>query len=429
FGVQAKEKIKKIRGNIDILSLSATPIPRSLNMALSGLKQVSMLTTPPVGKQAIHTVVTDFSESVIFEAGKREFDRGGQIFFIHNRVQNIQAMQGFLEKLFPGKKVLVTHGQLPGDTLEKRIIAFKKKEYDILLSTTVIENGIDFRDVNTIFINDATNFGISQIHQLRGRVGRGSKKGYCYLLFKKDKIKEDAAKRLKTIVDYSHLGAGFELAVKDLEIRGGGDILGIRQSGSSSEVGLSLFLEMLENKIEELKNIKISKHTNTNNEKKEVYSKIDTKVDIQIEAYIDNIFFNGELDKLQFYREIETISDLQEVENMYEGFRDISREIPQAIQNFFNLLRLKIYAGMSKIESIKQVGINYQIEFVADAGTKIVEDFLKKDREVRFQVVTLTKLRSPKKYFTSPEKFIQYCLEIFTGKQKPKIKKKVKIKS
>ncbi|MBF0914110.1 DEAD/DEAH box helicase, partial [Candidatus Gracilibacteria bacterium] len=187
FGVKDKEKIKKLKGNVDILSMSATPIPRSLNMALNGLRQVSMLTTPPVGKQEIQTIISDFNDGLIFDACKREFDRGGQVFFIHNRVETILTLQSYLEKILPGKKILVTHGQLKGDTLEKRIIEFKRKQYDILLSTTVIENGIDFSNVNTIFINDSINFGISQIHQLRGRVGRGQNKGYCYLLFNKDK--------------------------------------------------------------------------------------------------------------------------------------------------------------------------------------------------------------------------------------------------
>ncbi|MGB2110572.1 MAG: helicase-related protein [Patescibacteria group bacterium] len=162
-----KDKIKKIRHNIDVLALSATPIPRSLNMALNGIKQMSMLTTPPVGRQSISTIVSRFDEKLIQEAGKREFDRGGQLFFIHNKVSDIESLRDKLGIIFPKKKIIIAHGQLPGDQLEKRILAFKQKQYDILLATTVIENGIDFSNVNTIFINDAYNFGISQIHQLR----------------------------------------------------------------------------------------------------------------------------------------------------------------------------------------------------------------------------------------------------------------------
>ncbi|MCP4523262.1 MAG: DEAD/DEAH box helicase, partial [Candidatus Gracilibacteria bacterium] len=194
FGVKDKDNITQIKENVEVLSLSATPIPRSLNMALNGIKSMSILQTPPVGRKSIETLVSKYDEHIIKEAGKREFERHGQLFFIHNKVSTIESFRDKLGIIFPTKKIIIAHGQLAGDQLEKRIIAFKKKEYDILLATTVIENGIDFPNVNTIFINDAYNFGISQIHQLRGRVGRSDKQGYCYLLFQKDKIKEDAAK-------------------------------------------------------------------------------------------------------------------------------------------------------------------------------------------------------------------------------------------
>lgn len=225
FGVIDKEKIKHIKSDIDILSLSATPIPRSLNLALSGVRDISLLKTPPNGRKSIETYVTRYNEAIIKDAGEKEFARGGQIFFVHNRVSNIEVIKKQLEALFPRKKVVITHGQLPGDELEDRILDFKNKKYDILLSTTVIENGIDFSNVNTIFINECQTFGISQIHQLRGRVGRSDAQGYCYLLYRKEHLDIEAAKRIQTIVDYSYLGAGFELAMKDLEIRGGGDIL------------------------------------------------------------------------------------------------------------------------------------------------------------------------------------------------------------
>lgn len=253
FGVVDKEKIKNIKADIDILSLSATPIPRSLNLALSGVRDISLLKTPPIGRKSISTLVTRYNEQVIQDAGKKELERAGQIFFVHNRVANIEVVQKQLQGLFPKARICITHGQLPGDELEDRILAFKQKKYDILLSTTVIENGIDFSNVNTIFINECQSFGISQIHQLRGRVGRSDTQGYCYLLYRKEQLDMEAAKRIQTIVDYSYLGAGFELAMKDLEIRGGGDILGVKQSGQAQEIGISLFLKMLEEKIEELK--------------------------------------------------------------------------------------------------------------------------------------------------------------------------------
>ena len=420
FWVKDKEKIKKLKWNVDILSMSATPIPRSLNMALNWLRQVSMLTTPPVWKQEIQTIISDFNDWLIFDACKREFDRWWQVFFIHNRVETILTLQSYLEKILPWKKILVTHWQLKWDTLEKRIIEFKRKQYDILLSTTVIENGIDFSNVNTIFINDSINFGISQIHQLRWRVWRWQNKWYCYLLFNKDKIKEDAAKRLRTIVDYSHLWAGFELAVKDLEIRGWWDILWIRQSWSSSEVWLNLFLEMLEDKIQELKNIWLEEPEEA------IEKRISTIIDLNIDAFIDDNFFSSELDKINFYREIESIKTLTELENVKTDFFAINEQISSSTKNFFDLLFLKIKWFSYKISCIKKLWINYQIDFMDEANIENVKEFLKLDKEVKFSFVDSKKLRTSTKNFDSVEKFVEYMLQIFENSFETR--KKIKLK-
>ncbi len=426
FWVGDKEKINKFKENIDILSMSATPIPRSLNMALNWIKSISMLTTPPVWKQAISTIVAPFNNDTIISGIKKEFGRDWQVFFIHNRVETIWVIEKYLKDLFPKKRILITHWQLPWDTLEKRIIEFKRWQADILLSTTVIENWIDFGNVNTIFINDAQNFWISQIHQLRWRVWRKNKKWVCYLLFRKDKIKEDAVKRLKTIVEYSHLWAWFELAIKDLEARGSWDILWIKQSWQSSEIGINLFLQMLESKIEELKNSKKSKGTGT-----ESFLNIKTKIDLNIWAYIDDNFFTSELDKINFYREIESLNNLKELDILIKDFKEINKNIPNETQNFFDLLKLKIYAHNYKICTIKKVWINYQIEFNSswklreewEKTLNILKEFLKLDKEVKFNIVNLTKIRSQNKNFENEEKFIKYLLLIFEKKIK-----KVKIK-
>ena len=421
FWVKDKEKIKMYKGNIDILSMSATPIPRSLNMALNGLKSVSMLTTPPVGRQSIQTLVVPFDDTIIFEAGKREFERGGQLFFIHNRVENITAVWNYLIKLFPWKKIAIAHGQLSGDQLEKRIIEFKRKQHDILLATTVVENWIDFSNVNTIFINDAQNFGIGQIHQLRWRVWRSDRKWYCYLLFKKDKIKEDAAKRLKTIVDYSHLGAWFELAIKDLEIRWWWDILGIRQSGQWHEIGVNLFIEMLEDKVEELKrnppvtsDILLDKGGNEKSYKSS--HKINTTIDLNIPTYIDDSYFWSELDKINFYREIESLDSMVDLENIISDFKDINRAPPKPTNNFFDLLKLKLKAWDYLITSIKKIWVNYQIDFKENITIENLKQFLELDNEVKFTVVNVNRLRSSYKNFENEEKFLQYMLQLLFKK-------------
>lgn len=432
FGVKDKEKIKEMKGNIDILSMSATPIPRSLNMALNGIRDVSILSKPPMMRKWVETFVSKFEDSIINEAGNKEFERGGQLFFIHNRVESIDSMARYLMDLFPKKKIIVTHGQLPGHELEDRILAFKRKEYDILLSSTVIENGIDFLNVNTIIINEAYKFGISQIHQLRGRVGRSDREGYCYLLFKKEKISEDAAKRLTTVVEYSHLGAGFELAMRDLEIRGGGDILGLKQSGMSTEVGINVYLKLLEDKIEELKNnppasLSLSFPPQWGGLKGES-KKIETTIDLNISAYLWDEFFDSELDKLNFYREVESIVDAEELENLVADFGDFEGELTQENKNLFQLLEVKIVAATYKIVSIKRSGVSYEIVFHESLKIEELKKFLDLDTQVKFIVNGLTSLKSSCNKFVSDIEFLHYLYEILIESKKKEKRKVIKLK-
>ncbi len=426
FWVVDKEKIKNIRSNIDILSLSATPIPRSLNLALSGVRDISIIKTPPSGRKSIQTSVLRYNESLIQEAWKREFQRGWQIFFVHNRLSNIEVIKKQLEALFPKKKVIITHGQLPGEELENRIMDFKHKKYDILLSTTVIENGIDFSNVNTIFINECQSFGISQIHQLRWRVWRSDAQWYCYLLYRKDHIDGDAAKRLQTIVDYSYLWAGFELAMKDLEIRWGWDILWVRQSGQAQEIWVSLFLKMLEEKITELKE---QKDTSPDSQDTKATVHIDTKIDLMISAGIPDSYFLSETDKLNFYREIEMISDHEDLEFMQQSFfgNETQESIPEETQNLFNLLRCQIFCKKYMIIQIKKVGINYQIDFHESMTIQQLKEFLTLDTEVKFVVSDIHRLRTPVKGFANDGIFIKYLLRLFSGwikNSKIKLRKK-----
>lgn len=425
FWVNDKEKIKKYKNKIDILSMSATPIPRSLNMALSSIRDMTILKTPPLWRQNIDTQVNRYNERLIEEIGQKEFARWWQIFFVHNRVSNLENHKIILQNIFPNKKIIVTHGQLPWIELEKRIVDFKHKKYDILLSTTVIENGIDFSNVNTIFINDAPNFWLSQIHQLRWRVGRSDKKWYCQLLYSKESLKNDTAKRLKSIVEHSYLWAWFELAMKDLEIRGWWDLLGFRQSGQKSQIWINLYLKMIEDKIEELK------ITNTWNisikNKKKLYT--NTKIDLNISASIADDYFSNELDKINFYREIESINDLEELKyiiNDFENENTNNEKLPQSSINLFNLIKLKLLAQNYWINHIKKAWINYQIDFAIE-DLEILKNFLDLDKEVKFIVINGSRLRSPIKNFENEEKFIQYMLLLFENKinnNKIKLKKK-----
>lgn len=425
FWVQEKEEIKKMKWNIDVLSMSATPIPRSLNMALSWVKEISILSNPPSIRKWVETFVSKFDDNIIKSAWEKEFLRDWQLFFIHNRVSNIDAMWEYLQEIFPKKKIIITHGQLHWNELENRILAFKRKEYDILLSSTVIENWIDFPNVNTIIINDAYKFGISQIHQLRWRVWRSDKVWYCYLLFKQDKLKEDAAKRLSTIVEYSHLWAWFELAVKDLEIRWWWDILGIRQSWMSQEIWVNLYLKMLEEKVEELK----SSSTNSLNPSPLALSwegegkkKVETSLELNIEAYLSNELFESDLDKLNFYKEIESINSLEELNDLRQDFEKWQNTLSKSEENLFKILEVRIKASDYKIKSIKRLWVSYEINFVDDLKVEELKKFLSLDEKVYFIVNSLNKLKCSCQKFRDDEDFLNYLYGMFFGEKKKKIK-------
>lgn len=415
FWVQHKEKIKTWKANIDMLAMSATPIPRSLNMALSSIRDISIIKHAPFWRKSIKTSVTKYSEEIIFEACEKEFERWWQVFFIHNKVKNIEIYKRSLQELFPDKKIVVTHGQLEWTQLEKRIIDFKNRKYDILLSTTVIENGIDFANVNTIFINECQNFWISQIHQLRWRVWRSDKQWYCYLLYKKENLGTDTAKRLKTIVEYSYLGAWFELAMKDLEIRWSWDILWIRQSWQAKEIWVNLFIKMLEEKVEELKE----------NSQQTIRDNIDISVDLKIWASIPIEYFSSESDKLNFYREIESLDNLDDLDELTLSFKKVNPNFTPEVENLFDIIKLKIKAKKYYIQSIKRVWINYQVEFNKNIKLENLKGFLKLDKEVNFAVVSINKIRASVKNFANDKKFLQYMLLLFDSKLwNPKIKLK-----
>lgn len=424
FWVWDKEKIKEFKATIDSLAMSATPIPRSLNMALSNIRQISILKTPPHWRQDIDTIINRFTEQIVEAAWNNEFNRNGQMFFVHNRVWSIENIKTVLKNIFPEKRIIITHWQLPWIELEKRIIAFKNKKYDILLSTTVIENWIDFSNVNTIIINNAEQFWLSQIHQLRWRVWRSDKKWYCHLLYKQENIKPETAKRLKTIVEHSYVWAWFELAMKDLEIRWGWDLLGFRQSWQSSSVWINLYLKIIEDKILELQN---KDETLVNSNDRLIVKKVETKIDIDTEIYIPDDYFGSELDKINFYREVELINDIEELNNVKQNLIETNWIISNSVEMFFEMLELKIISSKYKISNIKKVWINYQIDFEKNISESDLRVFLNLDKEVKFIITTMSRLRSPTKNFENNKKFIKYMLSLLkveNTNSKIKIKKK-----
>jgi len=254
FGVKQKEKLKKFREELDIISLSATPIPRTLYLSLSGLRAISTIDTPPFGRKPINTIVTERHDDMIKEAIEKELSRKGQVYFLHNRIETIDRTLSDLKKLLPKASFTIAHGQLSEHMLRAVMKNFKEGRFDVLVATTIIENGLDIKNVNTLIVDDASHLGLSQAHQIRGRIGRHTKEAFAYFLYKKKSLTEDGIKRLEALERYSEIGAGYQLALKDLEIRGAGNILGKKQSGTINQIGLNLYCEMLNEAIERNRN-------------------------------------------------------------------------------------------------------------------------------------------------------------------------------
>lgn len=395
FWVTHKEKIKKIKANLDILSLSATPIPRSLNLALSGLKKISILTTPPARKKPIETIVTRWNENIIAWAIRSELERDGQVIIIHNRIRGMESMEKEISMIAWKKtRIIITHGQMPTDQIEERIHAFKKREYDILLTTTIIENGVNFLSANTIIIVDPEEFWLASLHQLRGRVGRKDVGWYCYLIYRKPEIAWDEKERLVTIANNTHLGAGFEIAMRDMEIRWAWDVLGIKQAGKSKDIWLTLYFRLLEEKVEELK---YSRKT-----------RIWTKIEIDLSYIIPDEYFASEEDKLSFYREIENIETLEELEEVESEMMEKDRKNENHnISNLFLLLHTRIILSEYGVEKLSKVGMNYTFDFVDGTDGVKIKSFLDRfDRKKNYVLLSMKKVRVETRYYKNIREFL-----------------------
>jgi len=343
FGVKQKEKLKEMRASIDILTLTATPIPRTLNLGLHKLRDITTITTPPPGRLPIITEVRKYSDTLIRQAIKEELKRKGQVYVLHNRVETIDAFADKLRTLVPEAKFIVAHGQLKADALEERVLAFKKGEYEVLVSSTIIENGIDLPRANTLIVNGAERFGLSQLYQLRGRVGRGKEQAYAYFLYHGQKLKDDARKRLRAIVEACELGSGFQVAMKDLEIRGAGEILGAHQSGTMHTVGVSHYLRMLKTAVEELKT---GRHG-------DIEEELNVEILLPVEAMIPTFYVPDEQEKISVYQKLAGSEDEEILKEFDEDLRDEYGEPPKQVQNLFAVLRLKIACRRSGVIRVK----------------------------------------------------------------------------
>jgi len=344
FGVAQKERLKQMKKSVDVLAMSATPIPRTLHMSMVGIRDISVIETPPKDRLAIQTAVVPFDDEFIREAMEFEIGRGGQVFFVHNRVDTIYQMKEYLEKLVPGLRVIVGHGQMDERELERAMLAFIERKFDVLLATTIIENGIDIPACNTILINHAERFGLSQLYQLRGRVGRSDRLAFCYLLVPSDRVLTgDARKRLSAIQEFSDLGAGFRIAARDLEIRGAGNILGGEQSGQIAAVGFEMYTKLLEESIREMKGERIEEE-------------VETSMNLGVDIYIPKNYITEENLRMTFYKKIASAKDDQRLEDIRNELRDRFGAVPPNVENLLRFVKVKRTAKEMGVLSIVREG-------------------------------------------------------------------------
>ena len=357
FGVSHKERLKQMRKLVDVITLTATPIPRTLQMAISGIRDLSLIQTPPENRLSIRSFVVRFDDEVIREAVQREFSRGGQVFFVHHRVRNIHAMANYLKRLIPEASLAIAHGQMREKELEKVMYQFVKGEYNLLLCTSIIESGLDIPTANTILINHAEQFGLADLYQLRGRVGRGSHQAYAYLLIPGDlTLSKDAMKRLRAIQELSELGSGFKLAMHDLEIRGAGNLLGSSQSGHIAAVGLELYTQWMEKAVRELKG-------------EEVVEEITPEIHFHLPAFIPEFYVEDPAERLSLYRRLSFSRSDEEVERIREEMEDRFGKIPIEVDHLLEVIKVKILLTRLSIRKFEETPSQWVLTF--DETTRV----------------------------------------------------------
>jgi transcription-repair coupling factor (superfamily II helicase) len=360
FGVSHKEKLKRLKTNVDVLTLTATPIPRTLHMSMLGVRDLSVIETPPENRFPVQTYVVEHSNALTREAIERELAREGQVYYLYNRVQGINQMAEQISMLVPDARVTVAHGQMSEQELEKTILDFLDGEYDVLVSTSIIETGVDIPNVNTLIVHDADKMGLSQLYQLRGRVGRSNRIAYAYFTYQRDKVlTEVAEKRLQAIKEFTELGSGFKIAMRDLSIRGAGNLLGAEQHGFIASVGFDLYSQMLAEEIAK------RKHEITG-EEPEVQKPWVTHLDIQLDAYIPGDYIYDSVQKIEIYKKVAAVKSLDEANELHDELVDRFGDLPEAVHNLLAVARLKAYGSMYAIETVSQRGTDYDIKIHAD---------------------------------------------------------------
>ena len=344
FGVAVKERLKALRASVDVLTMTATPIPRTLHMSLLGVRSISNLETAPEDRLAVETRIARFDETLVRHAVLRELNREGQVYFVHNRVHDIHAVAERLRRIVPEASIGIGHGQMPETELEEVMLGFMRGEFDILLATTIIESGLDIPNSNTIFIDDADRYGLADLHQLRGRVGRYKHRAYCYLLVDEDRhLSPEAARRLRAIEEYSQMGAGFAIAMRDLELRGAGNLLGTQQSGHIASVGYELYCALLEKAVRQLKQLPLKEA-------------VDVSLDLPLGAYFPRQYVPDMRTKIDLYRRLARIVAEEELDDFRVELADRFGAPPASVEQLVELARLRIWAHSWRINAIHLEG-------------------------------------------------------------------------
>ncbi|WP_431162962.1 transcription-repair coupling factor [Flagellimonas beolgyonensis] len=367
FGVSVKEKLRSIKENVDVLTLTATPIPRTLQFSLMAARDLSVINTPPPNRYPIESQVIRFNEEMIRDAVSYEIQRGGQVFFIHNRIENIKEVAGMLQRLVPDAKIGIGHGQMEGKKLEQLMLAFMNGEFDVLVSTTIVESGLDVTNANTIFINNANNFGLSDLHQMRGRVGRSNKKAFCFFITPPYEVMTpDARKRIEALEQFTDLGSGFNIAMKDLEIRGAGDLLGGEQSGFINEIGFETYQKILTEAIEELKENEFKElYEEVEGHKEKVYVK-ELQLDTDFELLFPDDYINNITERLNLYTQLNEIQDETGLQKFEAELVDRFGELPEQAQDLLNSVRIKWIATHIGLEKVILKSGKFIGYFIAD---------------------------------------------------------------
>ena len=402
FGVEHKEKIKNLCRKVDVLTLSATPIPRTLNMSLSGIRDISVIETPPKDRLPIQTYVAEYDDQLVKDVLSREKARGGISFVIYNRVENIDVFTAFLQTLLPECKIAFAHGQMAEKQLENIVEKLYQGQYDILVSTTLIENGVDLSRANTMVVIDADKLGLSTLYQLRGRIGRSDKLSYAYLTYKKDKVlTEQSVKRLQALKEFSTLGSGFKIAMRDLEIRGAGNIFGKQQHGHIAKVGYDMYVKLLDEEVKRLKG-----------EKTQVQN--DVKMEVALDAFIDENYIPISEERIAYYTRISEIQSQKELDEILSSLNDGFGIVPNEIKNLCELAYLRNLSSHFNIEKIKinnglcEVVLKKQENLIDKNLADKLEEFKGKlavDNNVKivfnFEGSSITKLKKLIEFFQS----------------------------